>query len=151
LTHEMANQVSAVCSFAGGGCPLLARAKDHQPSEEALRRSGTLFEQIYEHSPDAMILVDGNGRMERVNAQAETSFTQSREHMLGSLIEMLIPERLRDRHSALRGGYVRSRPRRHRHRLASAALGWVRSAGLRQLGRRIRRMPCAPSPRTVPR
>jgi PAS domain S-box-containing protein len=76
-------------------------------AEEALRRSRTLFETLYERSPDAIFVVDEIGKIDRVNAAAETSFGLSRERLLGQPIEMLIPERFRDRHMAHRTGYTK--------------------------------------------
>jgi PAS domain S-box-containing protein len=75
-------------------------------AEEALNQHRTLFEEIYDQAPDAMILVDENGRIARTNAQAEALFGLSRERMIGNLIEMLVPERFRERHSALRADYI---------------------------------------------
>jgi PAS domain S-box-containing protein len=73
-----------------------------------LSQSETLFEKLYEHSADAMIVVDDSGRIERVNVQAEVLFGFPRERMHGQPIEMLVPERVRDRHAALRVSYMKS-------------------------------------------
>jgi PAS domain S-box-containing protein len=67
----------------------------------------TMFEKFYEHSPDALIVVDEIGKIDRVNAQAEALFGLPRERMLGQSIEMLVPERLRDQHLAHRLGYMK--------------------------------------------
>jgi PAS domain S-box-containing protein len=75
-----------------------------------LCQSRTLFEEIYEQSPDPMVVVDEIGRIERVNVQAEALFGYSRERLLGQSIDMLVPERLRDKHLAHRTGYMK-RPR----------------------------------------
>jgi PAS domain S-box-containing protein len=79
-----------------------------EAAEEALRRTRTLFEKIYEYSPDAMIVVDGIGEIECANVQAEDLFGLSRECMLGQPIEMLIPERFRNRHRTERLNYMRN-------------------------------------------
>jgi PAS domain S-box-containing protein len=79
-----------------------------EAAEGTLRQNGTLFEKLYEHSPDAMIVVDEIGSIACVNVQAETLFGHSRERMLGQSIEMLVPERLRDRHAAQRFSYMKS-------------------------------------------
>lgn len=68
------------------------------------------FRGLVESAPDAMILVDGAGRMVLVNAQAERLFGWTRHEMLGQPIELLLPERYRDRHPAQRDGYFQ-RPR----------------------------------------
>jgi PAS domain S-box-containing protein len=82
-------------------------------TEDAVRQSRTTFETFYEQSPDAIIVVDEIGKIDRVNVQAEALFGLSRDHMLRQPIEMLVPERLRERHRAHRIGYMRdpkSRP-----------------------------------------
>src|SRR5260370_165515 len=40
-----------------------------------------------------------------VNAQAERVFGYTRSELLGQTVEMLVPERFRDRHPSLRGGF----------------------------------------------
>jgi PAS domain-containing protein len=47
---------------------------DVQAAEEPLCQNRTLFEEIYEQSPDAMVVVDEISRMERVNERAEALF-----------------------------------------------------------------------------
>jgi PAS domain S-box-containing protein len=72
-----------------------------------LRQARSLFEKIYEHSPDAIIVVDEVGKIDRVNVPTETLFGFPRERMLGQPIEMLIPQRFRDRHVAHRVRYMK--------------------------------------------
>jgi PAS domain S-box-containing protein len=72
-----------------------------------LRQSRTIFEKFYELSPDALIVVHETGNIDRVNVQAETLFGFPRERMLGQSIEMLIPERFRERHVAHRVNYMK--------------------------------------------
>jgi PAS domain S-box-containing protein len=56
------------------------------------------LQQIVDTAPDAILFVDREGRIERVNVRAEALFGHPREHMVGQPIEMLIPERFRSRH-----------------------------------------------------
>src|SRR6266436_187677 len=86
---------------------VLRDATDRRAAEEALRQSRAMFEKFYEGSPDAIIVVDEIGKINRVNAPAEALLGLSRERLLGEPIEMLIPERFRDRHVAYRTGYMR--------------------------------------------
>jgi len=65
------------------------------------------FEKFYEQPPDATILVDENGKIDRINEAAEAMFGFSRERVLGQSIEMLVPERFRDRHIAHRAHYMK--------------------------------------------
>ena len=80
---------------------------DRRAIEDALRQAQLAFETFYEQPPDATILVDEDGKINRVNAAAEAMFGFSRERMLGQAIEMLVPERIRDIHAAYRGHYMK--------------------------------------------
>jgi len=71
------------------------------------QQSRMMFEKLYEYSPDAIVVVDEMGKIDRVNVQAEALFGLPRERMLGQSIEMLVPERLRDRHLAHRVNYMK--------------------------------------------
>jgi PAS domain S-box-containing protein len=82
-------------------------ATDRRAAEEDLRQCRTMFEKFYEHSPDALVVVDETGKIDRVNAQAEALFGLTRERMLGQSIEMLVPGRLRDQHLAHRTRYMK--------------------------------------------
>src|SRR5258708_34658420 len=47
------------------------------------------------------------GKIDRVNVQAEALFGLPRERMLGQSVEMLVPERWRNRHQAHRVNYMK--------------------------------------------
>jgi protein-histidine pros-kinase len=68
------------------------------------------FRNFLESAPDAMIIVDDEGKISVVNGQAERMFGYSREQMVGEPIEFLLPERMRDSHVGHRNDYVQ-RPR----------------------------------------
>ena len=71
-----------------------------------------LFRQAVEAAPNAMVMTDVDARIEMVNAQAERMFGYARQEMLGHTIEMLVPERFRRHHPALRTVFVSDpRPR----------------------------------------
>src|SRR5258706_14095719 len=70
-------------------------------------QSRMMFEKLYEYSPDAIVVVDEMGKIDRVNVQAEALFGLPRERMLGQSVEMLVPERSRDRHLAHRVNYMK--------------------------------------------
>jgi PAS domain S-box-containing protein len=70
---------------------------DIRALEDALRQARAAFEKFYEQPPDGTIMVDESGKIDRVNEAAEAMFAFSRERMIGQSIEMLIPERFRDR------------------------------------------------------
>jgi formate hydrogenlyase transcriptional activator len=76
--------------------PRLAR----KGAEEALGQSQAMFEGLFESSPDAIIATGRDGRIARVNAQAEKIFGYRRDELVGQPINILVPERYREAHSA---------------------------------------------------
>jgi PAS domain S-box-containing protein len=77
-----------------------------QKSEERLRR-------VVESAPNAMVMINANGKIDMVNTQAERLFGYNRAQMLGQSVEMLVPERFRGHHPALRHSFFsdpKSRP-----------------------------------------
>ncbi|HYW27806.1 MAG TPA: PAS domain S-box protein [Terriglobales bacterium] len=75
---------------------------------DAARPETEAYEQLLEAVPDAIVVVDTDGRVVRVNRQAETLSGYSREELVGMSVEELVPEALRARHVAHRGAYQRS-------------------------------------------
>ncbi|HEV8390398.1 MAG TPA: PAS domain S-box protein, partial [Dongiaceae bacterium] len=71
------------------------------------------FRRVVEAAPNAMVMINANGRIEMVNAQAEQMFGHARQDMLGQPVEMLVPQRFRGHHPGLRGSFFadpRARP-----------------------------------------
>src|SRR6185369_2406241 len=73
------------------------------------KRLEARFRQVVESAPNAIVMINGAGNIEMVNAQAERVFGYERVELLGRPIEMLVPERFRKAHPALRGSFF-SRP-----------------------------------------
>ena len=67
--------------------------------------SDAYFKHLLELAPDAMIIIDEQGKIAIVNGQAEEMFGYQRSEMLGQRVEMLLPERLRRVHVGHRSGY----------------------------------------------
>ena len=75
--------------------------------------SDTKFRALLESAPDAVVIVDGSGKIALVNAQTVRIFGYDRDELLGSPIELLIPERFHGAHVVHRGKYSvapRARP-----------------------------------------
>jgi len=53
---------------------------------------------VLEAAPDAMVVVNRAGEIVAANLQAQKLYGYSREHLIGRVVESLIPARLRDRH-----------------------------------------------------
>jgi diguanylate cyclase (GGDEF)-like protein/PAS domain S-box-containing protein len=64
-----------------------------------------MFRRLLETQAEAIVIADGDGRIVIVNEQAESMFGYSRDELLGTRVEMLIPEQLRERHVHERSEY----------------------------------------------
>jgi PAS domain S-box-containing protein len=60
--------------------------------------SGTLAIKVVEVTPDAVILADKEGKIRLWNSGAERIFGFSAEEAMGETLDLIIPERLRQRH-----------------------------------------------------
>ena len=66
------------------------------------------FRALLEAAPDAMVIVDQQGKIVLANAQTEKLFGYAREELLGQSVEMLMPEMARKKHAANRAEYNRA-------------------------------------------
>jgi PAS domain S-box-containing protein len=64
-----------------------------------------LFEQLFESSPDAIVVTDSAGRITNANAQVQRAFGFTTEELVGKPVETLIPERFRGAHPNHRQAY----------------------------------------------
>jgi len=81
---------------------LLAAVKSLIRGRQAQRQ----FSSFLEAAPDAVVIVDQDGKIVRVNGQAEQMFGRDREQLIGNEVEILMPERFRDKHRDQRAGYL---------------------------------------------
>ena len=78
----------------------------------AVERKEAEFRNVLESAPDAIVITSDQGRIVRLNRQAEAIFGYTREELLGEPVEILMPERFRERHPKHRAAYSpKSRPR----------------------------------------
>jgi PAS domain S-box-containing protein len=64
-----------------------------------------LSQQIVEHTPDAVIFADHEGLVRLWNMGAEVMFGYTADEAIGQNLELIIPERLRQRHNE---GYAKT-------------------------------------------
>jgi two-component system, LuxR family, sensor kinase FixL len=64
------------------------------------------FRLVVEAAPNAMIMINAEGRIELANAQAEAVFGYARDELVGHPVEILVPERFRSQHPYYRKSYL---------------------------------------------
>jgi PAS domain S-box-containing protein len=62
--------------------------------------------QAFENIPVAMIVVNAQGHIVRLNRLAETTFGYADEELIGQAVEVLIPQRYRHAHPGFRRGFL---------------------------------------------
>ncbi len=69
------------------------------------KRGEERFRLAVEASPNAIVMVNQEGKIRLVNALTEKFFGYSREELIGHSVEMLVPERFRAEHPAHRAAF----------------------------------------------
>lgn len=90
LMHDKQNKITGV----------LAVARDMRETRSlinSLVAARTRFQELLEFAPDAIVLANQDGEIVLVNSQTERLFGYKREELLGRSVEVLVPERLRER------------------------------------------------------
>lgn len=77
-------------------------------AQDALQRSQHMYERLFDNAPDAIIQVNPQSRIVRVNRRVEALFGRSRTELTGQRLDLLMPERFRSRHGAHLDAYFAS-------------------------------------------
>jgi PAS domain S-box-containing protein len=112
LVHQRKNGSTVIVTSRWS----LRRGKDGQPASileinrdiSAGKRAEEKFRGLLEAAPDAMVIVNQEGRIELTNAQAETLFGYTRAELIGQPVEILIPDSIRTRHAGHRENYFQT-------------------------------------------
>jgi PAS domain S-box-containing protein len=80
--------------------------KDKNRFLEELNKTKAMYEGLFEFAPDAIVVVDSEGRIVQVNRRAEALFGYNREELLNSEHDVLLPERFREKHKEHRKAYM---------------------------------------------
>jgi len=81
--------------------------------EHGLIESEKALAELFESSPDALIVVDKEGKIIKVNAEVQNLFGYSKNETIGQEISLLIPHRFRSEHHSKVEGY-KNNPRKRR-------------------------------------
>ncbi|MBI3662324.1 MAG: PAS domain S-box protein [Acidobacteria bacterium] len=79
---------------------------ERKRTEQALKDSEALFRGLLESAADAVVIVDRSGSITFVNPKTEEIFGYTREELLGQSIDVLVPERFRERHNREHTAYI---------------------------------------------
>ncbi len=65
-----------------------------------------MFYTLLEAAPDAMVIIGPDGRITIANAQTDRMFGHPRDMLIGSPVEVLLPQRFRQAHLSHRSGFL---------------------------------------------
>lgn len=75
---------------------------DRLQQEKKIRLSEARFRTLLNSAPDAIVIVDSQGKINMVNSQTENWFGYERDLLIGQPVEILVPDRFRQVHVTYR-------------------------------------------------
>lgn len=78
---------------------------EREQAQAELKSSKNLFERLFDATPDPIFLIDSKGKITRLNQQAADTFGYAPEELQGQVVEILLPERSRQKHRDHRSQY----------------------------------------------
>lgn len=72
------------------------------------KQAEEIFRLVVESSPASIAMVDQEGKIRLVNSQTEKSFGYNRAELIGETVEILVPERFRNKHIEYRKRFLLS-------------------------------------------
>ncbi len=106
IVHEQAEVL-----YDGNGQPVQMNGTvqditERKQIEGSLQKREAMFKGLFESSPDAIVVVNHEGRIVSVNKMLEMMFGYNRDELLHNAIEVLMPERFVKEHVKFRNGYL---------------------------------------------
>jgi PAS domain S-box-containing protein len=83
-----------------------AELVERERAASAQAKAERRFRELLDAAPDAILEIDGDGRIVLLNEVGEKMFGYSRAELLGQVVEILIPSDLRWRHEGHRSAYA---------------------------------------------
>lgn len=119
FTREEEHMLATIAARLAIGYENLSREQNLQRQMLRLERevnqrrlAEDRFRLLVEASPLGILLCDSTGRITEANPQLQKMFGYLREELVGSLVEMLVPEPQREAHAGHRSDYAASPQRR---------------------------------------
>jgi two-component system, sensor histidine kinase PdtaS len=111
IREQMLRAIGLISLFAFAGTVLLRQRIEPLVgklvgAQTRARMQENRFRQLLESAPDAIVIANQAGLIALVNAQTEKMFGHARGQLLGQPVEMLMPDRFRERHPQHRARFA---------------------------------------------